>query len=165
RVVAIAGGQPKTTWLRGGLGVDVAPDHRATDLAAQLQAAVPEGIDGYFENVGGHVFDAVLPLLNDYARVPVCGLVAHYNDAAPPPGPDRVPALLATILTRRITVRGFLQSDFFSLYPEFLRQMGQWLRQGKVKYREDVSEGLENAPAGLAGLLRGENFGKRVVKL
>lgn len=165
RVVAIAGGQAKTTWLRGELGVDVALDHRATDFAAQLQAAVPEGIDVYFENVGGHVFDAVLPLLNDYARVPVCGLVAHYNDAAPPPGPDRVPALLATILTRRITVRGFLQSDFLSLYPEFLRQMGQWLRQGKVKYREDVIEGLENAPAGLAGLLRGENFGKRVVKL
>ena len=165
RVVGIAGGPAKTAWLRDELGFDVALDHRDPDFAAQLQAAVPDGIDVYFENVGGHVFDAVLPLLNEHARVPVCGLVAHYNDTAPPPGPDRVPALMSLVLSRRLVVRGFLQGDFISLYPEFLREMGHWLAQGKVKYREDIIDGLENAPQALAGMLRGENFGKRIVRL
>ncbi|WP_407353378.1 NADP-dependent oxidoreductase [Luteimonas sp. R10] len=165
RVVGIAGGARKVAHLRDDLGFDVALDHRADDFAEQLKAAVPDGIDVYFENVGGHVFDAVLPLLNEFARVPVCGLIAHYNDSAPPEGPDRLPQLMALALARRLTIRGFIVFDFNKLYPEFLREMGAWLRDGKVRYSEDIVEGLENAPQGLIGLLRGDNFGKRLVRI
>lgn len=165
RVVGIAGGEAKRAYLRDELGFDVALDHRAPDFADQLRVACPDGIDVYFENVGGAVFDAVVPLLNDFARIPVCGLVAHYNDTALPPGPDRMPWLMSQILTRHLTVRGFIQRDFIALYPQFLREMGGWLADGKIHYREDIVEGLENAPRALIGLLRGENFGKVVVKL
>ncbi|PJJ97442.1 NADP-dependent oxidoreductase [Lysobacteraceae bacterium NML91-0213] len=165
RVVGIAGGARKVAHVRDELGFDVALDHRAPDFAAQLAAAAPDGIDVYFENVGGRVLDAVLPLLNDFARVPVCGLVAHYNDTAPPPGPDRLPQAMALILSRHLTVRGFIQSDFAALYPEFLREMGAWLREDRIVYREDVVDGLEHAPQGLIGLLRGDNFGKRLVRI
>lgn len=165
RAVGIAGGEAKRAYLRDELGFDVALDHRAPDFADQLRAACPDGIDVYFENVGGAVFDAVVPLLNDFARIPVCGLVAHYNDTALPPGPDRMPWLMSQILTRHLTVRGFIQHDFIALYPQFLRQMGAWLADGKIRYREDIVDGLENAPRALIGLLRGENFGKVVVKL
>lgn len=165
RTVGIAGGEAKRAYLRDELGFDVALDHRAPDFADRLRAACPDGIDVYFENVGGAVFDAVVPLLNDFARIPVCGLVAHYNDTALPPGPDRMPWLMSQILTRHLTVRGFIQRDFIALYPQFLREMGAWLADGKIHYREDIVEGLENAPRALIGLLRGENFGKVVVKL
>ncbi|WAC62406.1 NADP-dependent oxidoreductase [Pseudoxanthomonas sp. SL93] len=165
RTVGIAGGERKRAYLQDELGFDVVLDHRAPDFAAQLRAACPQGIDVYFENVGGAVFDAVLPLLNDFARIPVCGLVAHYNDRALPAGPDRLPMLLSHILTRHLTVRGFIQHDFIQLYPQFLREMGGWLQEGRIKYREDQVDGLENAPAALIGLLKGENFGKVVVKL
>lgn len=165
RAVGIAGGEAKRAYLRDALGFDVALDHRAPDFADQLRAACPDGIDVYFENVGGAVFDAVLPLLNDFARIPVCGLVAHYNDTALPAGPDRMSLLMSQILTRHLTVRGFIQHDFITLYPQFLREMGGWLADGKIRYREDLVEGLENAPRALIGLLRGENFGKVVVKL
>lgn len=165
RVVGIAGGPDKVAHVRDDLGFDVALDHRADDFAEQLQAACPDGIDVYFENVGGKVLDAVLPLLNDFARVPVCGLVAHYNDTAPRPGPDRLPQLMSLILSRHLTVRGFIQRDFIALYPEFLREMGAWLRDGRIRWREDVVEGLENAPEAFIGMLEGRNFGKLVVKL
>ncbi|MCH6483041.1 NADP-dependent oxidoreductase [Pseudoxanthomonas sp. LH2527] len=165
RAVGIAGGEAKRAYLRDELGFDVALDHRAPDFADQLRAACPDGIDVYFENVGGAVFDAVLPLLNDFARIPVCGLVAHYNDTALPAGPDRTPMLMSHILTRHLTVRGFIQHDFIALYPQFLREMGGWLSEAKIRYREDIVEDLQNAPRALIGLLRGENFGKVVVKL
>lgn len=165
RVVGIAGGAEKVAHVRDDLGFDVALDHRADDFAAQLAAACPDGIDVYFENVGGKVFDAVLPLLNDFARIPVCGLVAHYNATGPAPGPDRMPQLMAQILSRHLTVRGFIQHDFIALYPEFLREMGQWLREGRIRYREDVVEGLERAPEAFMGMLEGRNFGKLLVKL
>ena len=166
RVVGIAGGEAKCRYLREELGVDAAIDHRAGDFDEQLCAAVPDGIDVYFENVGGKVFDAVLPLLNDFARIPVCGTIATYNRRGElPPGPDRVPALMNQILRQRLTVRGFIQRDFIKLYPQFLREMGSWLREGRIHYREDVVEGLENAPQALIGLLQGRNFGKLLVKL
>ncbi len=165
RTVGIAGGERKRAYLQDELGFDVALDHRAADFAEQLRAACPDGIDVYFENVGGAVFDAVVPLLNDFARIPVCGLVAHYNDKALPSGPDRMPWLMSQILTRHLTVRGFIQHDFIALYPQFLREMGGWLADGKIRWQEDLVEGLENAPRALIGLLRGENFGKVVVKL
>lgn len=166
RTIGIAGGPDKVAHLRE-LGFDVALDHRAPDFEQQLQAAAPDGIDVYFENVGGRVLDAVLPLLNDFARVPVCGLVAHYNQTGLPDGPDRLSQLMGLILTRRLTVRGFIVNDDANakLYPEFVREMGAWLREGKVQYREDVVEGLAQAPQGLIGLLRGDNFGKRLVRI
>jgi len=165
RTVGIAGGERKRAYLHDELGFDVALDHRAPDFAARLRAACPDGIDVYFENVGGAVLDAVVPLLNDFARIPVCGLVAHYNDKALPAGPDRMPWLMSQILTRHLTVRGFIQHDFIALYPQFLREMGGWLAEGKIRYQEDLVDGLENAPRALIGLLRGENFGKVVVRL
>ncbi|MFA7541375.1 MAG: NADP-dependent oxidoreductase [Lysobacterales bacterium] len=167
RTIGIAGGPRKVAHLRDELGFDIALDHRADDFADQLRAAAPDGIDVYYENVGGKVLDAVLPLLNDHARVPVCGLVAHYNDASLPPGPDRLSQLMGLILTRRLTVRGFIVGDkpYAHLYPDFVREMGDWLREGSVRYREDIVDGLENAPQGLIGLLRGDNFGKRLVRI
>jgi len=165
RVVGVAGGPDKVAHVRDDLGFDVALDHRADGFAERLATACPDGIDVYFENVGGPVFDAVLPLLNDFARIPVCGLVAHYNDTAPRSGPDRVPQLMTQILTRHLTVRGFIQRDFIALYPEFVREMGQWLRDGRIRWREDVVEGLENAPEAFIGMLRGRNFGKLLVKI
>lgn len=165
RVVGIAGGEAKRAYVQDELGFDVALDHRVPDFAEQLQAAASDGIDVYFENVGGKVFDAVLPLLNDFARIPVCGMVAHYNDSEMPSGPDRMPLLMSQILSRHLTVRGFIQHDFINLYPQFLREMGGWLREGRIRYREDIIDGLENAPQGLIGLLKGGNFGKLLVRV
>ncbi|MBA4502519.1 NADP-dependent oxidoreductase [Marinobacterium marinum] len=165
RVVAIAGGEQKRRHLES-LGVDVALDHRAEDFAAQLSAACPKGIDVYYENVGGAIFDAVLPLLNTRARIPLCGLVAHYNDSELPAGPDRLSLLTSTILAKRLTVRGFIIfDDYADRYTEFAEQMGRWVTEGKIDYLEQVIDGLESAPEGLRGLLEGENFGKLVVRV
>lgn len=165
RTVGIAGGPDKCRHLTEELGFDAAVDHRSGDLPAALAAACPDGIDVYFENVGGAVFDAVLPLLNDFARIPVCGLVANYNMTELPPGPDRVPALMRAVLSKRLNFRGFIVSDFADQGPAFLKEVGQWLREGKIRYLEDVVEGLENAPEAFIGLLKGRNFGKLIVKL
>lgn len=165
RAVGIAGGAKKCAFVRDELHFDAVVDHHAPDFAARLQAACPGGIDVYFENVGGAVWDAVMPLLNEFARVPVCGLVAHYNDTTLPPGPDRTSLLMATILSRSLTVRGFIQREFAHRYPQFLAEMGDWLRTGKVRYREDIIDGLEHAPAAFARMLRGGNFGKLLVRV
>jgi NADPH-dependent curcumin reductase CurA len=165
RVVGIAGGEEKCRFVTEELGFDECLDHRQPDLANRLQTACPSGIDIYFENVGGQVFDAVFPLLNDFARIPVCGLIAHYNATELPPGPDRLPLLMQNILIKRLTFRGFIVSDFVSQYPQFLADMTQWLRDGKIKYREDISDGLESAPQELIGLLRGKNFGKKIIRV
>ena len=165
RAVGIAGGAEKCAFVRDELGFDVALDHHAADFPAQLKAACPDGIDVYFENVGGAVWDAVLPLLNEFARVPVCGLVSHYNDTALPPGPDRSAALMATILSKSLTVRGFIQREFVARYPQFLQEMGDWLRRGKIHYREDIVDGLENAPAAFTHMLNGGNFGKLLIRV
>jgi NADPH-dependent curcumin reductase CurA len=165
RAVGIAGGPDKCRALIDEFGFDVAIDHRAPDLADKLKAACPNGIDVYFENVGGAVWNAVLPLLNPFARVPVCGLIAHYNATELPPGPDRTPMLMRAVLSNRLTLRGFIVWDFGDQLDDFLRDVGGWLREGRVRYREDVIDGLENAPQGLIGLLRGKNFGKLVVRV
>jgi NADPH-dependent curcumin reductase CurA len=165
RVIGIAGGAAKCRYVQEELGFHDCLDHREPNLAERLQAACPSGIDVYFENVGGHVFEAVLPLLNNFARVPVCGLIAHYNEAGPAPGPDRLPLLMQHILTKRLTVRGFIVWDFSAQMPQFLTDMSQWLREGRIKYKEDISDGLENAPRELVGLLRGENFGKKIIRV
>ncbi|MEV6323697.1 NADP-dependent oxidoreductase [Nocardia sp. NPDC051787] len=165
RTVGIAGGPRKVAYLNE-LGFDVALDHRAPDFADQLAAAVPGGIDVYFENVGGAVADAVYPLLNTYARVPVCGLIADYNVSGVQEGPDRLPAFYGRILTKSLTVRGFIQTEFVrELYPDFLREMGEWVADGRVRYREDVVHGLAAAPEAFIGMLEGRNFGKVVVKV
>jgi len=166
RVVGIAGGPEKCGWAVREFGFDACLDHRAPGLPEALRAACPGGIDVYFENVGGAVFEAVLPLLNPRARVPLCGLVAHYNDAEPPAGPDRTPALLATLLKRRIRMQGFIISlDYGHRYGEFAAAMGAWVAEGRVRCREDRVEGLEKAPEAFIGMLEGRNFGKLVVRV
>jgi len=163
RAVGIAGGPDKCRYLTETLGFDAALDHRADDFADALVAACPKGIDVYFENVGGAVFEAVLPLLNDFARLPVCGLVSGYNATELPPGPDRLPTLMRTILTKRLHLQGFIVWDFADQQEAFVRDVGGWLAEGKVRHREDVVEGLERAPEAFIGMLRGRNFGKLVV--
>jgi NADPH-dependent curcumin reductase CurA len=166
RVVGIAGGPDKCAYAVDALGFDACIDHKAVDFAEQLAKASPQGIDVYFENVGGKVFDAVLPLLNSNARIPLCGLVSQYNATGLPEGPDRMNWLLGQLLRNRILVQGFIIfDDFAHLYPEFAKAMSGWIEAGKVKYREEVIDGLEAAPAAFIGLLKGENFGKRVIRV
>lgn len=166
RVVGIAGGPQKCAHVTGTLDFDACIDHKVPGFAEALAQAVPDGIDIYFENVGGPVFDAVLPHLNPLARIPVCGLVSQYNATALPEGPDRTSLLMRAILVKRLTLRGFIVfDDFGHLYPDFARQMGLWIRDGRVQYREEMIDGLENAPRAFIGLLRGEGFGKRVIRI
>jgi hypothetical protein len=166
KVVGIAGGAEKCRFVTEELGFDACIDHHGAGLPARLAAACPQGIDVYFENVGGAVFDAVLPLLNVRARIPVCGLIATYNQTALPPGPDRTGLVLATILKRRLRVQGFIiTEDYAGREREFIATMSAWLAAGKIKYREDVVLGLENAPQAFIGMLGGGNFGKLVVRL
>jgi NADPH-dependent curcumin reductase CurA len=165
-VVGIAGGAQKCKSAVDELGFDACVDHHSPDLPTLLAAACPKGIDVYFENVGGKVFDAVLPLLNTAARVPVCGLIAHYNATTLPNGPDRSPLLMQTVLTKRIRMQGFIIfDDYGPRYPEFAKDMGLWLNQGKITFREDIVDGLENAPKAFIGLLQGKNFGKLIVRV
>ena len=136
------------------------------DLGQRLAAACPQGIDVYFENVGGAVFEAVLPRLNVGARIPLCGFVASYNDESLPPGPNRVPLLQRTLLEKRVRLQGFIILDHYATrFESFRRDMTGWVTKGQVKLREDRVEGLENAPAAFIGLLAGKNFGKLVVKV
>ncbi len=166
RVVGIAGGADKCRHAVQVLGFDACLDRNAPDLARRLAEACPDGIDVYFENVGGEVFRAVLPLLNIGARVPVCGVIAHYNDAAPPPGPDATPLLLTAILQKRIRMQGFVITDHYGeRFDAFRRQMLGWLETGAVQLREDRVDGLEHASQAFIGLLQGRNFGKLVVRM
>lgn len=165
KVVGIAGGEEKCSYAKEVLGFDECIDHKADDFAEQLAAACDKGIDVYFENVGGKVFDAVLPLLNTGARVPVCGLISQYNATSLPEGPDRMSMLMGTLLVKRIRMQGFIIfDDYAHRYDEFAQDMMKWLMDGKIQYREHLVEGLENAPEAFMGLLEGKNFGKLVVK-
>jgi NADPH-dependent curcumin reductase CurA len=164
RAVGIAGGKDKCEYVKRELGFDDCLDHRDPDLAAKLKEACPNGIDVYFENVGGAVFEAVFPLLNPFARIPVCGLIAQYN-ATEAHVPKWASSLMRTVLTKRLTIRGFIVSDFAAHQEDFLRDMSQWVREGKVKYREFVTEGVDSAPGAFMGLLKGANFGKQLVRL
>lgn len=165
RVVGVAGGAEKCRWAMNELGFDACIDHRLPGLEERLAAACPRGIDVYFENVGGKIFRAVVPLLNTHARIPVCGLIAQYDSRATPAESDWTPALMRTVLVKRITLRGFIVYDDAHRVDEFLASMQAWLRDGRVKYREDVVDGLENAPQAFLGLLEGRNFGKLVVRV
>jgi NADPH-dependent curcumin reductase CurA len=142
------------------LGFDACIDHRAGDFAEALASACPNGVDIDFENVGGTVLQTVWPLLNDFARVPICGLVAQYNDLTPAPGPDFV-----SVLRKRLRVQGFIVNDRADRSQAFLSDAMAWLREGRLKYREDIVDGLEHAPEALIGLLQGRNFGKLIVRI
>jgi NADPH-dependent curcumin reductase len=166
RAVGIAGGPDKCAALLDELGFDAAVDHRSETFVEDLAAATPDGIDVYFENVGGRVSEAVFRRLNLYARVPVCGMVAEYNATADPEGRDRLPGFMRRVLTLSLTVRGFIQSEFTRSHGrDFVRDMSAWVADGSVRYREDVVEGLENAPEAFRGLLAGRNFGKLLVRV
>jgi NADPH-dependent curcumin reductase len=165
RAVGIAGGKQKCGVVVNELGFDACVDYRKGTFAEELKAVCPEGIDIYFENVGGHVFETILPLMNPFGRVPVCGLISQYNATGLPSEPNRVPSLLWAILVKRLTLRGFIVFDFGGQQAEFEKEMAEWLRNGRVKYREDVVDGLHNAVAAFMGLFRGQNVGKLLVRL
>lgn len=164
RAVGIAGGAGKCRHAVEALGFDACIDRRAADFAQRLARACPGGIDVYFENVGGAVLDAVLPLLNLRARVPVCGHIADYNGGIE--GPDRRPALLAAVLQKRVRMQGFIILDHYGeRFDVFRREMAAWLESGQVVPHEDRVPGLERAPAAFIGMLQGRNFGKLVVEV
>lgn len=167
RVVGIAGGATKCQHVVENLGFDVCIDHKSNDFADQLKAHCPDGIDVYYENVGGKVLYAVLPLLNEFARMPVCGVVSWYNLAGLPEGPDFGPAIMGTILRMKVKVQGFIIFDSFakSTYQEFVTAMTDWLDKDKIVYKEQIINGLENAPEALNDVLLGKSFGKVVVKV
>ena len=166
RAVGIAGGAEKCRYVIDELRFDAAIDHKAADFPEKLAAACPKGIDVYFENVGGAVWQAVLPLLNTYARVPVCGLIAQYSATGQSAGPNLLPATMRAVLTRSLTVRGFINTEFVAdHYADFLKIVSAGLADGRIRYREDITDGLENAPAAFMGLLQGKNFGKALVRV
>jgi NADPH-dependent curcumin reductase CurA len=160
RVVGVAGGRQKCDYVVKELGFDACIDHRAGDLDGALAAATPKGIDVYFENVGGPLLDAVLLRCNPFARIALCGMVSQYN-ATERYGVKN----LMMAVAMRIRLQGFIVSDHMERWPEALRQLAQWVRDGKLIYRETVTEGLDNAPRAFIGMLRGENFGKQLVKI
>jgi NADPH-dependent curcumin reductase len=165
-VVGVAGGAEKCRYAVDVLGFDACIDHYSDDFSEQLAKACPKGIDVYFENVGGKVFDAVLPLLNTGARVPVCGLISQYNATELPQGPDRMSMLVGTLLVKRIKMQGFIIfDDYGHRYNEFAKDMSQWLSEGKIQYREQIINGLDKAPEAFMGLLEGKNFGKLAIKV
>ncbi len=165
RAVGVAGSAEKCAYVVDELSFDACLNHRDAGFADALAAACPDGIDVYWENVGGAVFQAVVPLLNPFARVPVCGLIAHYNATELPPGPNQAPVLMRAVLSNRLLIRGFIVWDFAAQEQEFMAAVAGWIRDGRVKYREDIVDGLENAPRVFQGLLQGRNFGKQVIRV
>ena len=170
RVVGIAGGEKKCRYAVDELGFDACINHHdlhaGKNLGQAIAAACPNGIDVYFESIGGPVFDAVLPLLNARARVPLCGLIANYNDAAPAAGADRMGNLMRTLLSKRIKLQGFIIfEDYGTRFAEFAKQMSVWVKENRIKVLEDIQDGLENAPQAFIGMLEGHNFGKLVIRV
>ena len=165
-VVGIAGGEEKCRSAVEELGFDACIDHKSADFSGQLAQACGGGIDVYFENVGGKVFDAVLPLLNTCARIPLCGMISQYNATELPQGPDRMFSLMGNLLVKRIKMQGFIVfDDYGHRYNEFSQDMMQWLQDGKIKYREHLVDGLEHTVESFIGLLEGKNFGKLVMRV
>jgi NADPH-dependent curcumin reductase len=159
RAVGIAGGADKCRYVTETLGFDACVDYKAGNLHGDLKAALPNGADGYFENVGGEILDAVLSRMNAFGRIALCGMIASYDGS---PMPLKKPALL---LTQRLKVQGFIVSESPEVWPEALTQLGGLVAQKTLQYRETVAQGLENAPEAFLGLLKGKNFGKQLVKL
>ena len=162
RVVGIAGTDDKCAWLTRDLGADTAINYRkAGDMADALRQACPKGVDIYFENVGGPILDAVLRLINPFARIPLCGMISQYNLDPPDPGPR----YLFSMIGNRALMQGFIISDHLALYPEFLGEVGGWLRAGRIKSEQTVVDGIENASKAFLGLFSGDNTGKMIVRL
>lgn len=159
RAVGIAGGPEKCAYVVDELGFDACINYKAGNLAADLAAAAPAGIDALFENVGGACFDAALPLMNPFGRIALCGLIAGYN------GDDLAVRNMRFILTSRLSMRGFIVTEHLDLWPQGLGELGALVADGKLKYRETVAQGLAAAPEAFIGLLKGRNFGKQLVKL
>jgi NADPH-dependent curcumin reductase CurA len=162
RVVGIAGGEEKGRWLVDELGFDAAVDYKSPEFKRQLRAAVPDGVDVYFDNTGGDVFEACLFAMKNFGRIACCGALSQYDGAPPPHGPRGVPGL---IVTKRLTLRGFVVMDFADQRDQALAHLQSWVASGQIKVQEDIVDGLENLPAALIGLLAGENRGKRMVKV
>jgi NADPH-dependent curcumin reductase CurA len=162
RAVGIAGGRPKCDWLVGHLGFDAAVDYKAGSLPKALKEAAPKGIDVYFDNVGGDILEACLFQMNNGGRVACCGAISAYDGAAPPAGPRGVPGL---IVVKRLTLKGFIVTDFAAERDKAIADLAQWVSAGKLRVEEDVIDGLENTPRALIGLLAGDNRGKRMVRV
>lgn len=160
RAVGIAGGPEKCAYVTNELGLDACIDYKLGRLAEDIARAAPDGIDIYFENVGGPIFDTVLTRMNPFGRIPLCGRISQYN-AIEPYGLKNT----GSILINRIKLQGFIVSDHLPRWPEALKNIAQWLQEGRIKYRESITQGIENAPAAFIGLLAGKNFGKQLVKL
>ena len=165
RVVGVAGAPEKCRYVVDELNLDACVSHRDEDLSKRMAEACPDGIDVFYDNVGGRVFASAFEQLNVAARVVVGGMIAHYNDTAPPPGPDTLPKVMRAILTKRLTLQGLIIFDHQDRWDAFQADMSAWIRDGRVKYREDIVDGLENAPAAFMGLLEGRNFGKLIVRV
>ena len=161
RAVGIAGSDEKCKWLTDVAGFDAAINYKKEDVGAALDKHCPDGIDVNFENVGGEIMDTILTRLNDFARMPLCGLISSYNATDPVPGPYN----FSMLLMRHVTLKGFIVTDYIDRFPEGMQAMGQWLMEGKIKFETDVVEGLENAPAALDRLFTGKNLGKLAVKV
>lgn len=160
RVIGTAGSDEKCAFVTNDLGFDACINYKTADLGAALSEACPNGIDIYVDNVGGAMFEAVLRQINVGARIPLVGTISQYNDHKPAPGPNLTP-----LLVKRATLRGMIVSDHTHRTPDFLRDMSDWLRDGRIHYREDIVDGLENAVTAFLGLFAGENVGKRIVKV
>jgi NADPH-dependent curcumin reductase CurA len=165
RVVGSAGSDEKVAWLRDVAGIDEAYNYKkfktVADLSAELARLCPAGIDVYFENVGGLQLEAAIENMKEFGRIPVCGMIARYNDTTPAPGPSN----LFLLVSRRLKMQGFLVFDHRDMHKQFQTDMAQWIREGKIKWHETVFEGLEKAPDAFLALFRGENFGKMLVKI
>jgi NADPH-dependent curcumin reductase CurA len=160
RVVGIAGGPEKCAYVKDALGLDACVDYKASTFEADLRAATPNGVDVYFENVGGATLDAVLKRLNAFARIPLCGLVSQYNETSPYAVKN-----FGVLLTNRVKLEGFIVAERMERWPEALQNLGKWVAEGKIKYRETIAQGIRSAPRAFLGMLRGENHGKQLVKL
>jgi NADPH-dependent curcumin reductase CurA len=159
RTIGIAGGRDKCDYVVNELKFDACIDYKSEDVGKALKAAAPKGVDGYFENVGGEIMDAVLPRMNAFGRIALCGLIAGYNTE---PIPIKNPTWF---LISRLKLQGFIVSEHMQLWPGALKELGLHVAMGKIKYRETVAQGIESAPAAFIGLLKGQNFGKQLVKL
>jgi len=162
RVVGSAGSDHKVAWLLDKVGVDAAFNYKkAADLRAELSGHCPQGIDIYFENVGGKHLEAVLEVMNPFGRIPVCGMISQYNQTEPQPGPRN----LTAIIGKRLLLKGFIVSDHYDRMPQFYADMLQWIKEGKIVWEETILEGIQNAPKAFVGLFRGENLGKMLVRV
>lgn len=162
RVVGSAGSQEKLDWLTNELGIDCAINYKTSnDIQADIMEACPDGIDVYFDNVGGEQLEAVLELMNNFGNIVICGMISNYNTGERQPGPTN----LINITVKRITVKGIIVTDFDEFLPQFYRNMSKLIEEGKISWRETVVEGIENAPEAFIGLFRGNNVGKMLVRL